>query len=82
MWKVLDDRFCQVETVYLVLNSHVEWSCDSTLLVVAAYIEVAVVTVIEKLVDKCRIAVECEYDRLVLCEQCVKVSVGKSVWVL
>ena len=49
-----------------------EWSCDRTLLVVAAYIKVAVVTVIEKLVDKCRIAVECKYDRLVLCEQCVK----------
>ena len=77
-----DGILYKIETVNLVLNTHIEWSCDRTLLVVAAYIKVAVVTMIEKLVDKCRIAVECKYDRLVLCEQCVKVSVGKSVWVL
>lgn len=82
LWKSFDNFHNKVETVYLILNSHVEWSCDRTLFVVASYIKVAVVTMIEKLVDKCRIAVECKYDRLVLCEQCVKVSVGKSVWVL
>ena len=80
--KSLDHIENKVITVDLVLNSHIERSGDSTLFVVAAYEQVAVLTMIEKLMYKGRIAVECEDYRLVLGEQCVEVSIRKTVRML
>ena len=72
----------KVESVDLVLNSHVERSCDSTLLVVTANIQISVVSVVQQLVDECRIAMESEYDRLVLSEQSIELSIGQTVRML
>ena len=69
----------EVESVDLVLYSHVERSGDSSLFVVAANKEVAVLAVIQQLVYQRWIAVEREDYRLVLGEQRVEISVAQTV---
>ena len=53
--------------VNLVLYTHIEWSCNGTLLLIAVNGHVVVVTLIGQLVDQSRISVECEDDRFIFC---------------
>ena len=48
-----------------VLYTHIEWSCNGTLLLIAVNGHVVVVTLIGQLVDQSRISVECEDDRFI-----------------
>ena len=57
------DQVSTLETVNLVLYTHIEWSCNGTLLLIAVNGHVVVVT----LVDQSRISVECEDDRFIFC---------------
>ena len=61
------DQVSTLETVNLVLYTHIEWSCNGTLLLIAVNGHVVVVTLIGQLVDQSRISVECEDDRFIFC---------------
>lgn len=61
------DQVSTLEMVNLVLYTHIEWSCNGTLLLIAVNGHVVVVTLIGQLVDQSRISVECEDDRFIFC---------------
>ena len=79
LWKVLDDRFCQVETVDLVLNSHVEWSCDRTLFLISKYMKITVCSIVCQLMNQSWISVECEDDWFIFCEDSIIFCICQSV---
>ena len=63
--------FYQIETVDLVLNTHIKRSGDGTFLLVSMNRHVVVVALESQLVDQGRISMECEDNRFVFCEDCI-----------
>ena len=75
-----DRIFYQVETIDLVLDSHIEWSSDRTLFLITMNRYVLVVTTISKLVNQCWVTMECKDYRFVCCKDCIVFTVAKTVW--
>ena len=82
LWQMHDRILYKVETVDLVLNSHIEWSCDRTFLLITMNRYVLVVTTIGQLMDQCWVTMECKDYRLILCEDCIVLTVAQSMWML
>ena len=61
------DQVSTLETVNLVLYTHIEWCCDGSFLLISVYMNISVGTTIGQLVDQSRISVECEDDRFIFC---------------
>lgn len=66
LWQVHDCIFYQVETVDLILYTHIEWCSDRSFFLISMNRNVMVVTFICKFMDQCRISVECEDYRFIL----------------
>ena len=80
--QVVDYLLNEVESVDLVLNSHIERGGDGTLFLIARNVEVAVSSVIQELVYQRGVAVESEYNRLILGKQRVELGIRQTVRVL
>ena len=66
-----DCIFYKVETVNLVLYTHVKWSSDRTFFLISMNRNVVVVTFVCQLMNQCRISVECKDNRFIFCEDCI-----------
>ena len=62
-------------SVNLILYSHIEWSCNRTFFLISEYMKISVMSVICKLMYKCWIAMECKYNWLILCKQCIIICI-------
>ena len=70
----------KAETVYVILNPHVEGSGNSAFFNISVNIETLFVgSSLGKLVNKLRISVESEYNRLVLCKDLIELVICQSV---
>ena len=69
----------EVEAVDIILHAHIERRGDGALLPVAANVQVAVMTAVGQLMDKRRVAVEGEDDRIIHGEQHLVLSIGQAV---
>ena len=71
LWQVHDSILYQVETVNLVLYTHIEWCSDRSFFLISMNGNIVVVTFVCKFMDQCRISVECEDDRFIFCKDCI-----------
>ena len=71
-----------MESVNLILHSHIERSGYRSLFTVTAYEQILILTMIKQLMDERRISMECEYYRLILCKQRIKFNIAESVRML
>lgn len=60
----LNSILYKVESVNLILNTHIERCCDCSFFLVSVYSDVLVCTSVCQLVNQSMIAVECEDNRL------------------
>ena len=59
-----------METVDLILDTHIKRCGNGSFFLIAVIrADFAVVSVVCQFVDQCRIAVECEDNRLILCKE-------------
>ena len=61
------DQVSTLETVNLVLYTHIEWCSDRSFFLISMNGNIVVVTFVCKFMDQCRISVECEDDRFIFC---------------
>ena len=66
-----DGILYKIETVNLVLYTHIEWCSNSTFFLISVNRDIVVVTLISKLMDQCWISMECKDDRFIFCEDCI-----------
>ena len=74
-----DRCFDEVETVDLVLNTHIERGRDGAFFCVTENVQIFIVARISQLVDQRGITVEIKDDGLVFCEDRVVIRVGQAV---
>src|SRR5262249_26653985 len=79
----IDHIYCQREPINLVFNRQLQRRVDVAALFVPAYVQVLmVVPVVAQPVNQPGIAMKIEYNRLVHCEQTVKVTVAEAMRML
>ena len=79
---MLNYALYQMETVNLILYTHIEWCCDGSFLLISVYMNISVGTTIGQLVDQCMIPMECKDDWLIFGEQCIVLCICQTMRML
>lgn len=69
----------KIKPVDLILDTHIKWRCDSSLLQISVYGELRIVAVMRQLMDQCRITVEGKDNRRILCKDRIKFTVAQAM---
>ena len=64
-----------MESVDVVLYSHIKWSCDGSFFFVSSHVKILICSSVGELMDQSRIAVEIEDDRFIFCKQHIVLSI-------